>query len=286
MKKLKAIAASIILPLLFGGIPLKGIDLGLKFSGGYAYLDLRNTNRSLQDWAAWRKREAEANKNWEYLGNNVINLHSGIDFEGEFLVSFLDRFEIGLGAGYIYGDLGNKEAEVSIQRVKEPISHAYPLTLSAHPLFLSAYYFFPLKSGISLYIRASGGAAWIRYVNREAQKLESSAKYNYFRLEKAAASGSMFVGGFGLSCETKTGIRFFIEGSARRAKIRGLSGENEEGEKGILYQFEEYIPELDFWQTKNEIRTEKPSGSNYRSVSEALIDFSGFSVKIGFRISF
>jgi opacity protein-like surface antigen len=286
MKKLKITGGCIILLLLFSGNPLSGIELGFKLSGGYAYLNLKNTNRSLDDWAEWKKREAEANKNWAYLGENVKNLHSGIHFEGEFLVSLIGRFELGLGTGYIYGDLNEEKTEVLVQRPAESISHVYPLTISAYPLVLSAYYSFPLKSGISLFIRAGGGIAWAKYVNREAQKLESSAKYNYFKLEKASASGSMVLGGIGFAFETDAGMRFFIEGIVRRAKIQGFTGENELEEKGILYHFEEYIPDLDFWQTKNEIRAERPSGSNYRSVSEALVDFSGFSVKIGFMVRF
>ena len=61
---------------------------------------------------------------------------------------------------------------------------------------------------------------------------------------------------------------------------------NQLEETGTLYYFEEYVPELDFWQAKNEIRTEMPSGQNFRSVSEAMVDFSGVSVKIGFIVRF
>jgi opacity protein-like surface antigen len=286
IRKIKMTLGCIVLFFISSGVPLSGMELGFKLSGGYAYLNLKNTNRIIEDWAEWKKLEAEANKNWAYLGEHVKNLHSGIHFEGEFLVSIINRFELGLGTGYIYGDLNEEKVEVLVQRPAEPISHVYPLTVSAYPLVLSAYYSFPLKSGISLFIRAGGGIAWAKYVNREAQKLESAAKYNYIKIQKASASGTMVLGGIGFAFETDAGIRFFIEGIARRAKIQGFSGENELEEKGILYQFEEYIPDLDFWKTKNEVRAEKPSGSNYRSVSEALVDFSGFSVKIGFMVRF
>jgi hypothetical protein len=72
----------------------------------------------------------------------------------------------------------------------------------------------------------------------------------------------------------------------RRAKIQGFSGGNQSETTGTLYYFEEYIPDLDLWQAKNEIRAEMPTGSNYRSVSETVVDFSGLSVKIGFMIKF
>lgn len=279
-------SARILVLLFLFGISAHGFELDFKLSGGYAYLDVKGINRGITDWAEMRKREAEENKNWLFLGQNVENLQPGIHLEGEILLSFSPRFGISLGTGYIYGDVKEKETEVSVQIVSGPLSQVHPITVSAYPLILSGYYFIPLNRRIHIYARGGGGFAWAKYVNREAKKLESVVKYNYFRLGRASASGSILIGGLGLLYETDVGVRFFVEGLIRMAKIQGFSGENELEEKGTLYYFEEYIPGLDFWQAKNEIRTEKPSGSNFRSVSEAVVDFSGFSVKIGFIIRF
>ncbi len=276
----------ILVPVFLFGIPAIGVELNLKLSGGYTYLDVKSINRGLEDWAEWIKRDAEEHKNWLYLGQNVKSLQSGIQLEGEILLSFSRRIGISLGTGYIYGDLKEKETEVLVQRPTGVLSQIYPVTASAYPLVLSGYYFIPLSSRLHVYARAGGGLAWAKYVYREAKKLGSALKYNYFRLGRASASGSILLGGLGFVYETDVGVRFFVEGLIRRAKIQGFSGENELEEKGTLYYFEEYIPDLDFWQTKNEIRTEKPSGSNFRSVSEAVVDFSGLSVKIGFIIRF
>jgi hypothetical protein len=276
----------IFLFILVCCIPVRGLDVDFKISGGYAYLDVKNINRGISDWAEWRKREAEQNTNWEYLGQNVGNLHSGIQLEGEILFSFSPRIGISLGTGYIYSDLNEEETEVLVQRPSGTLSQVYPTTVSAYPMVLTGYYFIPLNTRMRIYLRGGGGYAWARYVNREAKKLESAAKYNYFQLERASASGPIYYGGIGFVYETDVGVRFFIEGLGRSAKIDGFSGENELEEKGALYHFEEYDPGLDFWQTKNEIRVEKPSGPNFRSVSETMVDFSGFSVKIGFIIRF
>jgi hypothetical protein len=276
----------ICLLLLVSCISARGLELDFKISGGYAYLDVKNINTGISDWAQWRKREAEQNKNWEYLGQTVGNLHSGIQLEGEILFSFSPRFGVSLGTGYIYSDLNEENSEVLVQRPTGALSQVYPTTVSAYPLVLTGYYFIPLNTRIHIYVRGGGGYAWARYVNREAKKLESAEKYNYFQLERGSASGPIYYGGIGFVYETDVGVRFFVEGLARRAKIDGFSGENELEEKGTLYQFEEYDPVLDFWQTKNEIRAEKPSGSDFRSVSETMVDFSGFSVKIGFIIRF
>ena len=272
--------------LLLFGIFAHGMELDFKLSGGYAYLDVKGVNRGITDWTEWRIKEAEQNKNWIMLGQNLDILNSGIHLEGEILFAFSSRFGISIGTGYIYGDISEKEVEVLVYKGTEPLSQIHITTASAYPLVLTAYYFLPLNSRLKLYVRGGGGVAWANYVNREAKKLESAEKYNYFQLDKASASGSIFLGGLGFIYKTEVGVRFFVEGLLRTAKIQGFSGENELEETGKLYYFEEYSSQLDFWQAKNEIRTEKPSGLNFRSVSEAIVDFSGFSVKIGFIIRF
>ncbi len=272
--------------LLLVGISAYGMKLDFKLSGGYAYLGVNGINRGIAGWAEWRKREAEENNNWQILGQNLDKLNSGIHLEGEILFSFSPRFGLSFGAGYIYSDVHEKDVEVLVQKVSGPISQIFPTTASAYPLVLTAYYFIPLNTKLHFYVRGGGGLAWANYVNREAKKAESAEKYNFFQLEKATASGPIFLGGFGFIFETEVGVRFFLEGLVRTAKIQGFSGENELEEKGTLYYFEEYDPSLDFWQAKNEIRAELPSGSDIRSVSETVVDFSGFSVKIGFIIRF
>jgi hypothetical protein len=276
----------ILIPLFLIGIPVLGMELGFKLSGGYAFLADNSIMRSLEDWTEWKKMEAEGNPNWQYLGQDIKSLHSGIHLEGELLFSFSQRLGISVGTGYIYSDLQESETEVLVQRPYGVLSQVHPITVTAYPVILSGYYFIPVKNKLNIYIRGGAGMAWAKYVNREATKFESSNKYNYFRLESASAKGPVLLGGLGFVYETDMGVRFFCEGLYRRAKIRGFSGENELQEKGILYYFEEYTPNLDFWQTKIKIFAKTPTGANFRSVSEAEVDFSGLSVKIGFIIRF
>jgi hypothetical protein len=278
--------ARILVLLFLLGISAYGMELNFKISGGYAYLGVKGINNGISGWAEWRKRESEENINWQYLGQNVKNLHSGIHLEGEILLSFSPRFGISLGTGYIYSDLNEKDAEVVVLRVAGPLNQIYPTTVSAYPLVLTGYYFIPLNKKLRLYVRGGGGYAWAKYVNREGKKLESAEKINYFGLMRASSSGPVYLGGIGIIFETEVGVRFFLEGLVRSAKIKGFTGENQLEAEGTLYYFEEYDLDLDLWQAKNEIRAEMPSGSNFRSVSEAVVDFSGFSVKMGFIIRF
>ncbi len=276
----------ILILLIFLVVPASGLELHFKISGGYASLKLDGINRSIEDWAKWRKIEAEENINWAYLGENVRRMHSGINLEGEILLLLGSRFGFGLGAGYIYSDLNEEETEVTVERPAGTNSLVLPVTASVYPVTLSAYYFIPLKSKLYLFFRGGYGLAWAKYVNREGKKFITVKNYNYFEIQKASATGSVILGSLGLIYETDAGVRFFIEGLVRRAKIQGFSGINELGTTGPLFYFEEYNPDLDFWQAKNKIMADEPSGPNFHSVAEAVVDFSGFSAKIGFMIRF
>jgi len=278
--------ARIMTLLIVLAAPASGLDLHFKISAGYTSLKLDSINRSIEDWAEWKKIEAEENQNWMYLGENIERMHSGINLEGEILLFFTPRFGVGLGAGYIYSDLNAEETEVTVQRPGGTLSQVLPVTVSVYPITLSAYYLIPLKKRLSLFLRGGYGLAWAKYVNREGKKFITVKNYNYFELQKASATGAIILGSLGFVYETDTGVRFFIEGLVRRAKIQGFSGENELGTTGPLFYFEEYSPGFDFWQAKNKIMAEEPSGSNFRSVAEAVVDFSGFSAKIGFMIRF
>ncbi len=264
----------------------QGLDLHFKISGGYAYLKLSEVHRSLDSWAEWKKVEAQEKQNWEFLGKNVGTLHSGVDLEGELHFSFAPHMSLGLGAGYIYSDMNEAKAEVKVERPGGTLSEVFPLTVAAYPVTLSGYYFIPLAGNLRMFFRGGFGLVWAKYVNREGSKFLAANNFNYSELHKASASGSILLGGLGLMYDSGTSVRFFVEGIARNAKIREFSVENEQGTKGTLYYFEEYHPDLEFWQAKIKTLAEKPSGTNFRSVSEACVDFSGFSAKIGFMIRF
>ncbi len=278
--------ARIMILLIAFAAPASGLDLYFKISAGYTSLKLDSINRSIEDWAKWKRIEAEENQNWMYLGENIGRMHSGINLEGEILLFFTPRFGVGLGAGYIYSDLNEEETEVTVQRPGGILSQVLPVTVSVYPITLSAYYLIPLKKRLSLFLRGGYGLAWAKYVNREGKKFITVKNYNYFELQKASATSAIILGSLGFVYETDAGVLFFIEGLVRRAKIQGFSGENELGITGPLFYFEEYSPDFDIWQAKNKIMAEEPSGSNFRSVAEAVVDFSGFSVKIGFMIRF
>jgi hypothetical protein len=265
---------------------VQGLELNFKLSGGFVFSRMKEINRTLENWAEIQKREAEGNVNWNYLDENVKKLDMGVNLEGEIILFFTQRFAVGLGGGTMYSDLTEEEILVSIEKPGGVFHYVRPTTATLYPLTLSGYIFFPLKNRLNLFIKGGAGLAWAKLISREASKKTSLINYNYSQFQRSSASGSVFVGSVGLIYETEAGIRFFIEGQTQLTKIQGFTGIDQEGNTGTLFYFEEFNPDYDFWQAQMVLLPEKPSGDNFRSVSEASVDFSGFSAKIGFMIRF
>lgn len=261
------------------------LQVNLKISGSLCYLNLEHINRSLNDWEEWIKKAGPIYNLWTYKEGKVENFHLGIAFEGEFMIFFTPRIGVSLGTGYIYGELADKKTALTIERPTGTFVHVMPVKINAFPLNLSAYYFFPLRKELKLFLKAGMGLAWAKYIERRGTEV-SEKKYSYNSSLRASGKGPAFFTSFGFIYESDPNIRFFIEGEAKLAKISGFEGETEEGESGTLFYFEEYDPDLDFWRAKNVILKEDPSGNNFRSVQKTVVDLSGFSLKIGVIIKF
>jgi len=274
----------ILIFLIFSVSLSYGIEFSFKFSGGLNYLKLNNINRILQDWAGEYEKRAQSKELWNFEGE-VKKFHRGIEFEGEVIITLSPRFGVSLGSGYIYGEISDRETEITVERKFGTDIRVRPNKVSAYPLSLSGYLFLPLRGKISPYIKGTVGVYFAKYIDWDGKRTLPKTEFNYSS-QIAEAVGPAFEGGLGFTVEVDSHLRFFMEGSARKAKISGFEGEIKEGEQGTLFYFEEYDSELDFWQAKVEILTEKPEGEEFRSVHEAKVDFSGFSVKIGLIIKF
>jgi hypothetical protein len=275
------------------------MDLRLILSGGYGSLKLGELNRSLLGWAEWQKEKAILMENWDYHGEEVRKLSAGYDIRGEIIAFFTPHIAVSIGAGFIYGEHIEEKIELFVDVNSISYALARPAKVNAFPLILSAYYFYPLiNEKFDLFLKAGVGLIWAKYIQRAANKrieleeLEAGeiepGNFTYVDSEfiSASARDSIFVGGLGLSYRIDPSLSFFIEGEARMAKINGFQGETHEGETGELYFFEEYSSDIDFWQAKFQMLTEGPSGDNFRSVKKAVVDFSGYSIKIGLLIKF
>ncbi len=274
------------------------MDLRLILSGGYGSLKLGELNRSLLGWAEWQKEKAILRENWDYHGEEVRKLSAAYDIRGEIIAFFTPHIAVSIGAGFIYGEHIEEKIELFVDVNSISYALARPAKVNAFPLIFSAYYFYPLNKKFDIFVKGGMGLIWAKYIERlgnkriELEELEAGeiepGNFTYIDSEfiSASARDSIFVGGLGLSYRIDPSLSFFIEGEARMAKINGFQGETHEGETGELYFFEEYSSDIDFWQAKFQMLTEGPSGDNFRSVKKAVVDFSGYSVKIGLLIKF
>jgi len=263
-----------------------GMDIRLRLASGLLTLNPEDINLALAGWQQEFETRSEAFDYMDYISGEAAELRLGIQFEAELLFSFSSRLAVGLSGGYDYAELSEEDTLLTIVQDGVTYNVARPTKISAYPFVLSAYYFIPLSSRLSAYLRAGAGYVLAKYVGREARKMESETRYVYPRVETADAGRTGFLGGLGLGYQFDPSFGFFIEATALSARVSRFKGEDTAQQEGSLFAFEEYIPDLDFWQAKIGVLTEAPAGSGYRSVREAVIDLSGFSVKMGIVLKF
>ncbi|MFZ2054739.1 MAG: hypothetical protein WAU81_11130 [Candidatus Aminicenantales bacterium] len=280
MKRFKTIAILATVSFLFPSLS-SGFDLTLRLSSGLGWLKADEVNRTLAGWREGWKRQVEAYPNMSMEGESAASLHLGIDFEAELLLSFSRWLALGIGAGYAFASLDEKQTLLPIRQDGVLFDYARPTKISAYPVFLSAYAFLPLGQKFNAYLRGGLGSMFARCIVREVNKKAEAARFGYTVYDNARASRVGYLGGLGLSYAFDKSLGFFAEAEVRWAKVSGFEGEDDLGESGRLYTYDEYRPDIDFWQPRMALHPEEPGGEGVRDVREATVDFSGYSVKIG-----
>jgi len=263
-------------------LPSFGLDLSFKLSGSYSSLVLNDVNRSLQAWVGYHKKEVASVPAWTFSGGKAEKVRGGFDLEGEVLLNLTPRWAVGIGSGYSFSEVTESRSTI-ITVEKNAVSFIYvrPTKVAATPLIISGYHFLPLGPKVQIYIRAGLGWLWAKYVNREGQRRATRRDYVYTSFNSVSGRGALVQGGVGVKYVQDQSLGFFCEASLRKAKVNSLKGET-----GTLYFFEDYNSSLDFWQAKIETMEMAPAGEGFRSVRKAVVDFSGFVLKLGFFIKF
>jgi hypothetical protein len=263
-----------------------GVEIQLRLSSGLRRIYPDEINLALAAWGERIAREASTQPGWSLESGKVPSLRLGFTFEGELTLFLTRRLALGLSAGYLYGDLSEEDTLLVVREADGTYDRARPTKVSGYPVTFLGYIVFPLGSKFDIYLKGGGGFIQAKYVEREAVRREGETKFSYSTLTMAEARRSTYLGGVGFDYRFDPSFGFFVEAAMQSAQVGGFSGENEAGEMGRLYFFEEYLPQLDFWQATVRVLPEAPAGENYRSVREATVDFSGFSVKIGMLVKF
>jgi len=271
----------------------EGLKFGFKFTAGMNYQLLGDGDAILRGYKAYTDDFLAAAGSSYTLDQSILPLvsHFGFEFDGDIILYFTPQFGISLGTGYIRGGtlFGSGNQVVSTSSTKE--TDLNDVAASAVPIKIGIYYtfssFFVPQGKSSSYIFAGIGIYSSSYSHIENYTYQT---YYANYTQKASASGIGFYAGWGGESWINPNFAFIYEISGRYANISGFSGTwqtNENGTtssgSGKLYSFE--LSSAGNWYPWTWVSANAPSGSGYRNVGEAKIDFSGIGFKFGIKIN-
>lgn len=266
--------------------PARGLDIQIRLSSGLWQMKLGEINDALAGWSEGLKRESDIDPNAQFISGEVDRLRLGMEFEAELLLSFSRWLKLGLSFGYGFASVNEEKTLLTLEEGGAMEERARPTKVSAYPLLVSGYFNLPLGKKMGAYLRAGVGAVQARYVSREAEREIGGKKFLYPVYDNAKAGGLTYLGGLGLSYSFDRSLGFFVEAEARFGRVDGLTGENKLEEKGTLYSYEEYLPQSGYWQPTMHVLPEAPGGADVRNIRATVVDFNGYSIKIGLLLKF
>lgn len=246
---------------------------------------VKDVGSMLNDWRAFRKKEAAANS-WTLEDEKTASVRNGISFEAELRVFITPQLAVGVASGYLYDDVTETANFLTVRKPDETSINGRPAKANGVPLVLSAYYLLPMGRRLAIYGRAGAGWLWGDYADLETFQKPTDERYVYPTSITASGRGTILLSGLGLSYRSSESLAFFLEVSSRQGVVENLTGVTKEGLEGPLYYFEEYLPAYDMWQAKIEVRPEEPSGDGVREVRTARLDLGGLSARLGLALRF
>ncbi len=266
-----AIVICFFLLLLLPGMS-QAERFGIKLTGGINYLEVGDPNASLKGFADLMNDLAIF---WGVTGEGEIEqIRNGLDLEGDVIFYLSPRLGISLGSGYIYGN----KAKDSNKVILSGQTYAYGMKMSAIPVRLGVYYSLPMSSRIRIFL--NGGAGY--YFARWSESIDWMA----FTMDQEAKASSIgFHGGLGFEFKLVSHFVLVLEGQGRYVKIGEFKGKTLDFIEGTLYYYE--TPSAVNWYPKVgivDIDGFMPGGA--RNLRKAKVDFSGFTVRAGIKISF
>lgn len=230
-------------------------------------------------------REA-TNQGWQAEKTSSPCLRYGYEMEIGLQIALTSKLSLGFSSGFLYFELTEKESSIKIKRENGTFYYAHPVKATAIPVSLNLNYFIPVNNNFHFSLKGGAGVLMARYINREANRKESDLKFVYPVYQNASATSPFILIGAGFIFQTEASTALFLEAAYRRAKVKNLEGINKAGQKGPLEFYEDYLPSLDFWQARLVIVTTEPDSEFIRERQKSIIDFSGFSIKIGVSVKF
>jgi hypothetical protein len=250
----------------------------LSFSGGVNYVWAGDLNNGAKGTADLRNAELYLQQQ-----GTVDLVHFNYIIGGELSFSLPSHLYIGLGADYFQAQQESEvkflDGPVIVETLTiKPKFQALPLRLF---LAYQPFPFFYLKAGLEYYFAKCS----YLYNFQRALPLYQSGE--------AKAQNFGLIGAMGLERKLSSPFSFFLELTGRYAKIRGFKGTHTDidttgttHQEGKLYYFLKATSSNGPSYPQLYIRQSLPTGFLESDAREAVIDFSGLSLKAGFKIKF
>jgi len=283
----------VITACFFTGIGQADSNWSLKVSGGWAYLQAGDVNPGTQAFLDWGRSQ------FEFTSGEYAGLHGGYEIGGDLIFRLGRNFGIGIGAGFFRGSVKNKVSCAQPDYGPEAIFTTESI-LSATPVWAFCCLSRPINGRID--ITANVGISYFAGVRYNAPWQENYvSSVSEYRIEITTAAHRPrtplgLQGGLGLEYHLTTKVAVLLEAQGKLAKLDGLEGTSvadyvELGgsptglfsEEGGLYY--EAFPALSGSPRVILVQSEPPAGPSGQP-REAVVDFSGVSLRAGIRFYF
>ena len=230
-------------------------------------------------------------------GGDVVGqldeLNYGPDFDGEFILELPKNFALGIGVGYMVrtGDSTSDITEYSFSTLVHVETR-----FTAIPITLNGYYNIPLGEKTKLYLK--GGIGYYigkaKYFVRQEQTMFGLPPAWQEDDGDATSNAFGFQGGAGFEFGLSESVALFFEMNGRVANLKNWEGRNKyrdflgasESISTEWFYAEEYDYTTRKWYKSVEIAEDEPTGSSYRNVRKAEVNYSGVVFRLGIKITF
>ena len=249
----------------------------LVFSGGGSFISGGDLNDGSQGFADYRSNILAVQPQGQ-----AKPAHLSYILGGEFTLALSSHFSLGIGVDYFLG-----ERESLVEFPDDPSSE----TLTTHPKIQAV----PLRLAISYYpVRNFYAKIGIEYYLAKCAyyyRSERAESWEEWRGE-AKAQDFGILAGLGFEFELTSSFNFIIEATVRYARISEFKGTDRSKdstgtdhiEEGTLYFYRVQTAGEDSYLLF--IREDTPTEANVFNPRVAIINFSGLSLKTGFKIKF
>jgi len=296
MKKVIIVLFVLIFVFLFliGTVQAKDFIKGLSFklTGGYGTAKVGDINVYAQDLDSFFSATAEESDLTKE--GKFKDLTAGLNFEGEIMVKLFENLGIGVGTEYIRL---NNESVVSLTQDEAQIYKGFfRPRITAVPVHLSVYYFYPIISSMKFYLKAGVGYYFGKAsVTYRVDQDDPVAGLYWERTESEITDqGFGYHGGFGYEFDIGSNFVFFIEGKGRFCKLKSWKGDSTYANSdevttqnsGTMWYYEELDSATGNSYSRIVISEEPPDDPDFTNVREFEGDFSGISFAAGIKIKF